>query len=202
MNWRSIELPGRMAGLKKNRHGMPIPYIILVDDQGVEHFVVNDSAKVFDCLQRSLCAICGQLLPTDDTWLVGGPQSAFHPQGYYIDTPIHKECGEYALQVCPYLAAKNYDTMVHDVERIAGKIKMNDTTPIVMDNTVDPNRPKLFVFSRVGMIAAYPAPTGVFYLKPMEVRELQFWDKGRQLTDDEASTILAEIGYTITGDPL
>ena len=34
--------------------------------------------------------------------------SALHPNGAYIDPPLHHECMRFALQTCPYLISTKY----------------------------------------------------------------------------------------------
>jgi hypothetical protein len=105
MSWREIPIPVYMQDLERYRRGFTIPFIVLRDNTGKAHFQINDSLKVNQAINERLCAICGKPLGSD-MWLAGGPLSAFHPHGAYVDTPTHQECGNYAMRVCPYLAVK------------------------------------------------------------------------------------------------
>ena len=84
-----------------------IPYVVLIDPTGIPHFKANDETKVEKCINEKLCSICGDPLEKD-MWLIGGTLSAFHENGCYIDSPVHKECGIYALKTCPYMAYTQY----------------------------------------------------------------------------------------------
>jgi hypothetical protein len=135
-------IPKRMRGLAKDSRGYPIPFIIQRDAAGCPHFAINDTYRVTRCLDEHRCAICGNRLDPVK-WLVGGPLSAFHPNGAYIDSALHHECMTYALQVCPYLAAPRYK---------GDAVKTLDPTPFDPDMAfVDqtpamfPDRPVLFV---------------------------------------------------------
>ena len=87
MNWRDVPLPERMQRLDKDQRGLPIPFIVQLDAAtGRQYFTINDERKVEACRQHDLCAICGQKL-LRGRWFVGGPASAFHEHGCYIDTP-------------------------------------------------------------------------------------------------------------------
>ena len=65
-------------------------------------------------------------------WLVGGPASAFHPRGAYVDTPTHYACLRYALQMCPHLAGgrvKHLDAnRVNQTTRFGSDIQVKDPT--------------------------------------------------------------------------
>ncbi|MGH6988400.1 MAG: hypothetical protein ACREE3_00775, partial [Stellaceae bacterium] len=52
-------------------------------------------------------AICGKRMH-GGFWFVGGLRCFLHEHGAFFDPPMHLECAEYALQVCPFLAASKY----------------------------------------------------------------------------------------------
>lgn len=181
-NWKDVPIPKQMLeNCEKDPRGIPVPFIILKDEDGKHHFKVNDSRKTLYCVIKNLCPICGQDLKKEERWLIGGIASAFDPNGCYIDLPLHKECGIYALKVCPYLAIKSYDGKT-DLMKIKSKIKGD----VALNNpTVDPDRLPFFVFGR---------PSAIQYginEKAQDVRlapirpflETEFWDEGEQITD-------------------
>jgi hypothetical protein len=141
MNFRDVPIPRRMRALQRDRRGYPIPFIVLRDLKNKPHFTVNDTVRTERCLKENRCAICGNRLDRE-MWFVGGPASAFHPDGAYIDTPLHAECKEYALQVCPYLAAPRYagriDASTVDLDQLRHG-------QILVDHTMCPERPLPFV---------------------------------------------------------
>jgi len=109
------------------------------DHAGRPHFTINDENKRQEIIQRDLCSICAQKL-LRGRWFVGGPGSAFHERGAYLDPPMHDECVHYALRVCPYLAAPSYG------KRIDARTLDPDHPPtILIDPTLDPERPEQFV---------------------------------------------------------
>lgn len=186
MNWKDVPIPERMKKLPRDPRGLPVPFVILWQG-GRHHFTVNDQKKVAHCLNTDRCAICGQPL-FRGRWFVGGPLSAFHPDGWYIDTGLHKECMEYALQVCPYLAAPNYSGRLDDatINPAEGEVIT------VIDNTVIPERPKLFcAVMAVGQEVKHSFTT--HYVKPKRpYRDVLYWREGRQLTTDEGEALVAE----------
>lgn len=139
--WQDVPIPARMAGLERDKRGFPVPFIVARDKAGEPLFTINDSRLTEQCIAESRCGICGGELEYGDLWWVGGPMSAFHPQGVYIDGPMHLECSTYALRVCPHLAAPKY------TKRIDGLPAMKNGTDfeVFKDHTVMPDRPLVFV---------------------------------------------------------
>lgn len=196
-NWRSISVPEKMKNLPLTKFGMVIPYNIFVDEEGQEHFVVNDHMKTEACLTLGLCSICGQKLEKD-IWLTGGARNAFHPNGAYIDPPMHYDCVTYALRVCPFLASRNYNVMKHDLEAIKDKMKCEPM--VLLDPTVDANRPKVFVLIKVlGYELHSSSQSGreQFYIVANRpYLEIEYWDKGERISLEKAMPFLAFQGLT------
>src|SRR5262245_10413652 len=102
-----VVMPERIARLPRDSRGYPVPWNVLVNDDGYPILTVNDQSKTVEAIVSGLCPICGGRLGKWK-WFAGGPLSAFDEHGVYIDLPCHRECIEYALQVCPYLALPKY----------------------------------------------------------------------------------------------
>lgn len=179
-----FEMPPRIAKLPQDERGFPIPWNILIGSNGRPMFTVNDSHKATLAISLDLCPICGE---TNDEirWFVGGPQSAFHPNGWYIDLPGHEECEEFALTVCPYLAAKDYR---HRTDLKLYK-ELADDMIITVDYTQDPNRPIVFVM--LGATKSELSPHG--YIRPIKpFVEIRYWCKGVRLDNKEGERLSAE----------
>lgn len=110
-----VQMPPRIAALPKTENGYPVPFFVIVKN-GVPDLRVLDPRKQQRCFKQNLCGICGQGL---DYWVafVSGPQArSFRVSA---DPPMHEECAEYALKVCPYLVrpsakrAKEYSVEVN-----------------------------------------------------------------------------------------
>jgi hypothetical protein len=154
---------------------------------------MNDDNKVEECIKDNLCSVCGNKMGTD-MWMIGGPLSAFHPQGAYIDVPVHKECGEYALQVCPYLAVSTYNgkKTIDDID--AGNFTVDDDTKkmIFVNPTQSQDRVPFFVFNK---ITGYDVQRrGIArYIKPHKPYvEVEFWNDGEQITKEQAVKLTQE----------
>ncbi len=190
MNWHTVPLPERMQKLPRDARGFPIPFVVLRDANGVPAFTVNDQGRVMLALSRQLCGICGQRMPRNNIWFLGGPQSAFHPNGAYNDGPLHRECARYALQVCPYLAISS---MKHRDGKALEDLGMKLGT-ILVDPTMDTARPPLFALVRT---AAYEL-TGSGYIRPERPYfEAEFWRDQQQLPGEVALPILSGLNLTI-----
>jgi hypothetical protein len=181
-----VAIPARMRGLPLDRRGYPIPATVLIDDNGRPHFTINDEVKRQALIKRDACPICGQRI-IGGRWFVGGPLSAFHEHGTYIDPPMHDECAHYALQVCPYLAAPVY----------SGRIDTRTLGPghehllMMMDPTMIADRPALFV----AVLCRTNAVTrDMRYLRPNRpYMRVEYWRHGERVDDAEGAAIVAEV---------
>jgi hypothetical protein len=173
-----VPIPERMRALKRDqRRGYPIPWGVYVDDAGKPHYTINIESRRRRMLRDGLCSICGQTL-LRGRWFVGGPLSAFHDHGAYIDPPMHRECAHYALKVCPYLALPSYQGRVE-----TRTLAPDDPTPILIDNTMIPERPAIFVCAmatgqKITENRAYVVPKRPFVT-------IEFWRDGAQISHDE-----------------
>lgn len=190
-NWKTIEIPKLIKdNCKIDKRGLIVPFVVLEDNFGEFHFKVNDNIKQIKAIKENLCAICGTELK-EDMWLIGGPGSAFHNNGCYIDSCSHYECSRYALQVCPYLAYSGYNSKT-DILKIQEQIDAD----LLLDNpTVDNNRVPLFVLSK---IKSFEYKNGYIYPRKPYI-DVQFWNNGIQLDDYQAIKIIinhfSEKGY-------
>src|SRR6186997_773367 len=133
----TVPMPARMAHLPLDARGFPTPVVVLIKD-GAPVFTINDAAALEAVWARDLCGICGQPL-TRGRWFVMGPASALDPNGAYVDPPMHHDCLDYAMRVCPYLAAPRYGRLVGPAMAAQKRIA---TAP---DPTANNQRPPLFV---------------------------------------------------------
>jgi len=184
----TFPLPDRMKHLPRDPRGFPIPVIVTRDKSGRPHFTMNDEAMRQRIIREDRCAICGAKL-LRGRWSVGGPLSAFHPDGRYNDTPLHYECASYALRVCPYLAMPSYS------KRLDTKTAVNaefNGTLIAIDPTILDARPELFVaVMHIGQTYS-PGPVGLGYVIPKRpYRQIEYWQQGERL-DPVAGKAIAD----------
>lgn len=188
-NHKEVPIPNWMKNLPLDKRGYPITFTTTIAD-GKPYFEVVDEYKRQLCLKEDLCSVCGRKLVKNRA-LVGGPLSAFHDGGAYIDVPMHIECAQYALQVCPYLAVPGYKK-VSDLE------KLRDRTGVpVASNTMMPDRPELFVLivhQKARHIMHENYPMLVKYVKPVvPYKWAEYWRDGKRIDDDAGLAEAKEI---------
>jgi len=183
----SIVMPPRIARLPRDPRDLPIPWNVLRGDAGEAFFTVNDDRLAWRALREQLCPLCGERLGKW-RWFVGGPRSAFHEHGWYLDLPGHKECMTFALQSCPYLALPRYMGRI-DVVRPE---KLPPEARILLNETVIADRPEVFVAVGADRIEAQGGRLGVVpYLRPLRpALAYEYWRHGKQLTEAEAMPYL------------
>lgn len=191
------EMPPSLRTRPRDPRGYPVPFVVLVDKTGRPHFTINNHLLVNKAIRKKLCAMCGKRLD-DGLWFIGGPLSFLHADGAFLDPPSHEACGRYALRVCPYLAAPRYGGRI-DARTLKPGALPNHA--VLLDPTIIPERPVLFMLGRVERMRV--GPPGATLSSPYLHREgewtaLEYWQHGQRLDDAEGEAIaqraLAEHG--------
>lgn len=99
-----IPLPLHMQRLPRDERGYPVPKFATWVGGRPDFKQVNAQAWL-ECVRGDKCGICGNRLARFKA-LVGGPQSIDSRR--FTDAPMHPQCAEYALRVCPFLAAPKF----------------------------------------------------------------------------------------------
>lgn len=99
MNFRTMPEPDRIAKLPKF-NGIPIPATTQIDDNGIPNFKVADATLTAKFKAERKCSICGQPL---DYWIAFMVSEEEARTRIIYDNPNHKDCLEYAFNVCPWL---------------------------------------------------------------------------------------------------
>jgi hypothetical protein len=183
MNIKQIPIPERMRHLPLDHRGYPIFYGAFIDVDGTPHFTINDERKRFLMVRDDLCSICGGKL-LRGRWFVGGPASAFHDKGCYLDMPMHDECVHYALRVCPYLAAPNWASEIGQA-----KAKQLKQGVVLIDETMIPGRPPVFVAVMAVGQKMVGEETGRYVKPSRPYRKVEYWQNGQQLPDNTGDKI-------------
>lgn len=187
MNWKDVQIPDRMKHLERDPRGYPVPAMAFRDLAGKPHFTITDEVKRRELITRDCCSICGTKL-LRGRWLVGGPLSAFHDRGAYLDPPMHHECMTYAMQVCPYLAVPKYRNRIE-----AGTLSDDDPTPIMLDPNTVPDKPPLFVcVMTTGQKLVARDPVRIYVIPKRPYLRVEFWRDGVQLAEDEGMRLARE----------
>jgi len=182
-----IEIPKLMRTLERDTRGYPVPWIVLRDKRGAPQFTINDTRRVRECIRKRLCAICGKRLETS-VWFVGGSRCFLHEHGAFLDPPLHFECGEYALRVCPFLAAPRYSKRIG-----AGKLRTEDVPDGLRLAQVDymlPLRPERFGFgcaSNYRLIDGAVQQHSLFGVLDWEY--VEWWRQGERVEAPDSATM-------------
>lgn len=149
----SVEVPIRMRTLARDPRGFPIPFIVMIDKTGTPQFTINDMRRTTECRRKGLCAICGKrferhpVTQRPEMWFVGGSRCFLHELGAFLDPPLHLECAEYALVVCPFLAARSARWRnIDDAKLSPGGLP--EGMAILRDKHVQPDLPERFGLGR------------------------------------------------------
>ena len=96
------EIPRRLRQRPRTPAGLPIPYLVVTLPDGRPDFRTSDPERWLTVCRRRLCALCGQPLNRSGGWFIGGAKSI--TLRTFTDPPMHRECAEFALRTCPFLA--------------------------------------------------------------------------------------------------
>lgn len=101
----SIAEPTAIAALEKDGRGYPIPAFATRYPDGRADFKIVDPEAWTLSVTKRRCGICGGKISGLFAF-VGGPLSTKNRS--YLDAGMHKDCAEYALKVCPFMAAPKF----------------------------------------------------------------------------------------------
>jgi hypothetical protein len=94
-------LPPRIRSLP-TQNGYPVPWFV-PKVNGVYDFRLVDGVKLIPTIKKELCYICGQKMGAHRAFIMG-PMSVINR--VVPEPPSHRDCAQWSLQVCPYLAYK------------------------------------------------------------------------------------------------
>lgn len=102
MNWAALIYPARIAALPRTERGIPVPFFVAKPRPGQPYDLrFSDARKALICARKRVCWVCGQPLEHVIAF-VGGPISG--ASLLYGDGPMHRECAEFSLMHCPFMA--------------------------------------------------------------------------------------------------
>jgi len=112
-----IVMPDRIARLKRDSKGRPVPYFVAWKD-GVPDFKVVRAVKVSECTVNKVCWICGEKLGKFLAFVIG-PMCSVNRLS--AEPPSHFDCAKYAAQACPFLAhpqMQRRESLIHTTEEV------------------------------------------------------------------------------------
>lgn len=98
-----MDEPRRIAALRHDKHGRPVPFFVAWIDGQPDHRIV-DPAKKQDAITYGLCWVCGQPNGAYKAFAIG-PMCTINRID--AEPPAHRECATYAATTCPFLTRPN-----------------------------------------------------------------------------------------------
>lgn len=99
-----MEEPALLAA--RPHHGrFPIPFVTHIREDGRPDFRVHNNTRRAECAERRLCQLCGAELGSELVF-VGFKGSV--ECGVFGEPPMHRDCMEWAWEVCPFLAGAEW----------------------------------------------------------------------------------------------
>jgi len=127
-------LPDRFRRLPLDHRGYPVPkFVWLNPDTGRYDFRVVKPGWLATCIRLKRCWLCGEPLGRLMCFAIG-PMCVINRNT--SEPPEHRECGEFAVQACPFLRFPNRkrdeEGLPEDHQAPGGKVAMIMRNPGVM----------------------------------------------------------------------
>lgn len=104
-------MPSRIANLRRDERGYPVPYFVAWID-GKPDFRVVHPDTISRCVRRRLCWICGEPMKATATFVLG-PMCMVNRTN--AEPPSHLECARFAAIACPFLTKPKMKRNEHDL---------------------------------------------------------------------------------------
>lgn len=179
-------LPSRMAHLRRDARGYPVPWFVAWID-GVPDFRVIRPGGTAMAFKRKLCWLCGHPMGVNLSFVIG-PMCAVNQ--ITAEPASHKDCAEFAVQACPFLTIPNAKrreaNIPEDTKEPAGvMIRRNPGVSVIWtSSSYRPfSAPGGYLF-QLGTPVRLRTPT---LEDPLSGRwDVQWWREGRLATRQEA----------------
>ena len=175
-----MPIPNRMKSLEKDARGYPCPVILQRDATGKALFTVNNAAKVELVARRHFCGICGKKMPANDRWLVASARLFTDFRAGFLDPPMHRECAEYALQVCPYIANPSWGKEIAPIMLKNAKMPENFEIVTAPVGSYSQAKPPMFGLGRIDAIDIHNT-TGQCVFSVRTWLEVHYWKDGKKV---------------------
>jgi hypothetical protein len=100
---KNIPIPSRLARRPVSERGFPVPWFVSWID-GKWDFVNVDPRNIGEAYRRKICWLCGEPLGKFMCFVIG-PMCSINRVS--SEPPAHRDCAEYAVRACPFLARPN-----------------------------------------------------------------------------------------------
>lgn len=175
------DMPGRIARLKRDERGYPVPWFATWID-GKADFRIVEPRKIMEAHKRQTCWICGDPLGVHRLFVIG-PMCVVNRTT--SEPASHRDCAEFAARACPFLTQPRRRRDDADLPEGAS------AAPGIM---IDRN-PGVVCLYEARAVKPFWAGNGwLFRLGPPA--RVDFWARGREATRAEVWASI-ESGYPL-----
>ena len=173
-----ISVPLRIAALPRDARGYFIPWFVHCE-RGIPDFRVVGAGKVERAVAGQRCWICGDRLGRNLAFVLG-PMCTINRVS--AEPPAHRECANYAVQVCPFLARPKMHRQKHNMlpDAVAAPGIMLERNPGVA---------AVWMTREFRLRAAHAGERGVLF-RVGEPIDVVWWREGRRATKGEVSSAI------------
>ena len=182
-------VPERLAGAPRDKRGFIVPFFVAWFDGGQQvrrgtgtpDFRVVDPGSFGACVRHGLCWLCGKPLGRHRAFVLG-PMCVITRVN--SEPPSHRDCAEYAMRVCPFLARPNMRRNETDFEMpiIPAAGDHQERNPGIM---------ALWLTDGAQMFNAESGQQGILF-EVNDPTEVVWWREGRIATRAEVELGLAQ----------
>lgn len=175
----SVEMPPRIAHLKRDRRGYPIPRFIdrAADINGEPDFRIMNGAYLAECVKRKKCWICGEPLGRYMTFPIG-PMCAINR--IIAEPPSHLDCCRYSAKICPFLAVP-----------AMRRIERNKPEGTWVSGEMISRNPGVICLWTVEQYKTWKPAPGEILFDIGEPSSVEWWSQGRHATRAEVDASIA-----------
>lgn len=166
----AVPIPPRLARRPRDKRGYPTPWGVLIQADGTPDFRVVDMERWQRAVTLRRCGLCGEPLGGHLAF-IGGPLC--ERNRVFLDLPMHRDCAEYALQVCPYLALPK--------ATYSGHIEVDQGTALHVSTNVSPDKPERFWLGIAKAYSVVRLPDTTYALQATPWVDGQWWQDGEPL---------------------
>ena len=152
---------------------------------GAPDFRVIDPARMGDCVRNRRCWLCGSPLGVHLAFVLG-PMCTINR--IISEPPSHRDCAEYAMRACPFLARPRMRRNEHDMP--AGMV---EAAGFHADR--NPGTMALWMTRTYQPVNAWAGMKGALF-QVGDAEQVVWWREGRHATRDEVLEALTA-GYEV-----
>lgn len=168
-----IAVPPRVAALPKDERGYPIQVTAGKGTDGKIDFRAISMSVWATCVKHRRCGVCGEPLGRFVAF-VGGPQSM--ASRAFMDAGMHKDCAQYACQVCPFIAAPRF--------AYARALPVLEGQTVVINEAVSTNRPSYFGLGVTRYYSVVPNGSDSLAIIAQSWDYVEWWKEGVRYDDE------------------